>query len=107
VTIVKTPYYGVKATGVGLAIDDFSTQTDHFELVTTITPDTDDPDFLDGGYVDGAGNLIFTAGAGITKVRVFIWIEGQDIDNENSASLGLANDPASKYIVTLQFKKSA
>lgn len=26
--------------------------------------------------------------AGITKVRVYIWLEGQDIDNEDTASLG-------------------
>jgi hypothetical protein len=100
-TTVKTAYYGVKDVGTDLAIDDFSTQTDHFELVSTITPDTDAVPFA-----DDATSLIFTAGAGITKVRIYIWIEGQDIDNENGASLGLANDPLSTYIVTLQFRKA-
>ena len=99
-TLVKTPYYGVKDVGSGLSITDFASQTDHFELVSTITPDTDSPAFQ-----QTVGNRIFTAGVGITKVRVYIWIEGQDIDNENSASLALANDPLSKYIVTLQFTK--
>ena len=31
---------------------------------------------------------IFNFLAGITKVRVYVWIEGQDIDNEDTASLG-------------------
>ena len=31
---------------------------------------------------------IFSLESGITKVRIYIWIEGQDIDCENSASLG-------------------
>ena len=104
-TVAKTPYYGVKDSGSGLAITGFDTQTDHFGLVTTINPDTTEPNFTEVGYTDGAGNLIFTAGAGITKVRIYIWIEGQDIDNENSASLALANDPNSKFTVALQFKK--
>lgn len=31
---------------------------------------------------------IFNFLAGITKVRVYVWLEGQDIDNEDTASLG-------------------
>jgi len=31
---------------------------------------------------------VFTVNPGINKVRVYVWIEGQDIDCENSASLG-------------------
>ncbi|MCI6932960.1 MAG: hypothetical protein MR765_07570 [Tenericutes bacterium] len=31
---------------------------------------------------------IFNFAAGITKVRVYVWLEGQDIDNEDTASLG-------------------
>ena len=31
---------------------------------------------------------IFNFDAGISKVRVYIWLEGQDVDNEDSASLG-------------------
>lgn len=31
---------------------------------------------------------IFSFLAGITKVRVYVWLEGQDIDNEDTASLG-------------------
>ena len=36
-------------------------------------------------YPDGT---IFDFKAGITKVRVYVWLEGQDIDNEDTASLG-------------------
>lgn len=31
---------------------------------------------------------IFSFLAGITKVRVYVWLEGQDVDNEDTASLG-------------------
>ena len=31
---------------------------------------------------------IFSFQPGITKVRVYIWLEGQDVDNEDTASLG-------------------
>ena len=37
------------------------------------------------GYPSGT---IFSFAAGITKVRVYVWLEGQDIDNEDTASLG-------------------
>ena len=33
-----------------------------------------------------AEQKIFTLTAGITKVRVYMWIEGQDVDCENTAS---------------------
>ena len=31
---------------------------------------------------------IFTLKAGITKIRVYMWVEGQDVDCENNASIG-------------------
>ena len=31
---------------------------------------------------------IFNIGAGITKIRVYVWIEGQDVDCENEAAVG-------------------
>ncbi len=39
----------------------------------------------EGSYPTGT---IFSFQAGITKVRVYVWLEGQDIDNEDTASLG-------------------
>jgi hypothetical protein len=103
----KHTYYGIKAAGTGLTTV-YSEQADdaaevtpvYFDDVVTITPDTNVSPF---GYVEE--NRVFTAGVGITKVRVYIWVEGQDIDTENSVSLGLANDPASSLIVTIQLMK--
>lgn len=34
---------------------------------------------------------IFTLNAGVTKVRVYMWVEGQDVDCENNASGGAIN----------------
>lgn len=31
---------------------------------------------------------IFSLEAGITKVRIYIWIEGQDVDCENMSAIG-------------------
>ena len=31
---------------------------------------------------------VFSLKAGITKVRVYIWIEGQDVDCENNSAVG-------------------
>ena len=31
---------------------------------------------------------IFNVGAGVTKIRVYVWIEGQDVDCENEAAVG-------------------
>ena len=82
---VKEPYYGVKAIGTGLSLDPAAEALDttHFSAMTTITPDTDTTP-----YEKIAGNVVFQVSAGITKVRVYIWMEGQDIDCENSVSLG-------------------
>ena len=33
-----------------------------------------------------AAKDIFTLSAGITKIRMYMWIEGQDVDCENTAS---------------------
>jgi hypothetical protein len=94
---VKSSTYGVKAAGSNLPIVDFASQTDYFALVNTITPDTDDPLFE-----VSEGNIIFTVEPGITKVRIYIWVEGQDIDCENSISLGV---PGSKIVVDIKLAK--
>ena len=39
--------------------------------------------------------------AGINKVRVYIWLEGQDVDNEDTATLGTGVG------VTLKFRTGA
>lgn len=70
--------YGVKAEGTDLKISEAKTDTDHFAKVTTIQSNV--------GEVPE--DTMFTIDEGITKVRVYIWIEGQDIDCENNASTG-------------------
>ncbi len=100
-TTEKTPYYGVKAAGTELPLSDFASQTEYFELVETITPDTDTVPF----DTTNPDNIIFTAEPGITKIRVYVWFEGQDIDNENSAALGLSNDADSYLSLTIKFLK--
>lgn len=99
--LVKTAYYGLKATGTGLTTTDFAGDSTHYGAVTTITPDTDTVPFE-----QIAGNVIFTAGAGITKIRIYIWIEGQDVDCENNASLGFAQDNLSKIVANIKFIKA-
>lgn len=105
----KHETYGLKATGTGLSVVYADQATDatgaavNFGKVTTITPDTDASPFS----TSNPDNIIFTAGAGITKVRVYVWIEGQDIDNENSVSLGThaSNDINSSLVVTIGLRK--
>ncbi len=46
-------------------------------LINTKVTETEWPD-----------TTVITVGAGITKLRIYVWIEGQDIDCENTASLG-------------------
>ena len=72
-------YYGVKqniTTGIALPTTNNGTDTTNF---TKITP----------SYVTNQTMVdtpIFSLKAGITKVRVYMWVEGQDVDCENTAS---------------------
>ena len=50
---------------------------------TQITPDIKTPE--DNG-TNGSYTRIFTLTEGVTKYRVYMWIEGQDIDCDNSAT---------------------
>lgn len=45
---------------------------------------------VDYATVAGFNNYeqIFNVGAGITKIRVYIWLEGQDVDCENNSAIG-------------------
>ena len=88
------PYNGVKAeipsaNPVALA----SNSSDYFDAVT-----------VDYSTVAGGSRAydteIFPLSAGITKIRVYMWVEGQDVDCENGASgadirfdLGFTIDP--------------
>ena len=102
-------YYGVKAAGEELEYDNPDWEAigedpwegpgetpgfaGYFEQVTTITPDSDGEPFE-----QILGNVLFTVDAGITKIRVYVWVEGQDIDSDNAISLGEGD-----IAITLQF----
>lgn len=46
------------------------------------------PDFKTKANFDQKVNSVLSLQTGITKVRIYMWIEGQDVDCENSASGG-------------------
>ena len=69
-------YYGIKSaieTAVPLASKDttyFTKVTPEYQTKTTVEKDVE----------------LFQLKAGITKVRIYMWVEGQDVDCENTAS---------------------
>lgn len=76
-------YYGIKneiSTAVKLK-DTAGTDQTNFAKVT--------PTYVTKTNSDGkitAAQDIFTVSAGVTKIRMYMWIEGQDVDCENTAS---------------------
>lgn len=77
------PYYGInQIISTGVALSD--TNNGNSSSFTAITPNyiTESDD---AGKISAEKN-IFTLQSGITKVRVYMWIEGQDVDCENTAS---------------------
>ena len=72
----KVDYKGVKAAVTNHVLTASSTDTTNYSAVTTVgtlaTPTT---------YT-----AIFTLPVGVTKMRIYYWIEGQDVDCENNAS---------------------
>ena len=78
------PYYGVKAAiteGVDLDTTDST-------IVTAINDTRSGYKFLSTNNGSEGGTNIFALDKGVTKVRVYMWVEGQDIDCENTASGG-------------------
>lgn len=70
------PYYGVKAAiSSGVALN--STDSTYFSQVNPAIKTAEN---------NAAYNNFFTLNAGVTKVRVYMWVEGQDVDCENNAS---------------------
>lgn len=77
-------YYGINqeiGTGIDLIDTNNGNDTTNFTLITPSYVTTADAD----GNLSAEEN-IFTLSAGITKARVYMWIEGQDVDCENTAS---------------------
>lgn len=88
------PYSGIKkefdaAAGITLAKANATDQADNFQAMT--------PDIQTKVGNQDAKEL-FTLEKGVTKVRVYMWVEGQDVDCENNASGG-------QISFTLQFAK--
>lgn len=73
-------YYGVKAVideGIDITKTEDPENSDYFSQVT--------PTIKTKATVEGNSDL-YNLQEGITKVRIYMWIEGQDVDCENSAS---------------------
>lgn len=86
-----TPYLGIQtAIPAESKVDYTSTSTTYFKNVT--------PDILTEENNSVNNTLPFNIAAGINKIRVYAWIEGQDYDCENNAS-------GSKVIFKFQLAK--
>lgn len=91
-TQAKVPYYGIekeipvetgKDQGVLLKPSNDGTNTEYFKLVT---PDYSTETDTTTGKMKAETQDVFSIAAGITKIRVYMWVEGQDVDCENNAS---------------------
>ena len=94
---IKAPIPTDKAVDLISAVNGTVTQYDSTTFSETVSPGTVTSS---GGIYSTSGLLlstpgtlaantdyhIFTLNAGVTKMRVYMWIEGQDIDCENNAS---------------------
>lgn len=83
-TATPITYYGIKQqidAGIDLIDTNNGNDTDNF---AEITPNYRTSVDTDSGIMPETE--IFSLTAGITKVRVYMWIEGQDVDCENIAS---------------------
>jgi len=83
-SVAAVPYYGINqpiSTGVDIIDTNNGTDATNF---TEITPSYITPVDTTSGLITPTN--IFSLDAGITKVRVYMWVEGQDVDCENTAS---------------------
>ena len=80
----QVPYSGVKTTL--LKTDDIllgkATAADNADKFTAVTPGKATAAAFDKNV------SLFTLTKGITKIRIYMWVEGQDVDCENNASGG-------------------
>ena len=82
-SVGAVPYYGIN-TVIGTGVKLVNTNNGQDTSFTSITPSYVTESDKDGKLT--AEKNIFTLSAGITKARVYMWIEGQDVDCENTAS---------------------
>ena len=99
-------YYGVKAESNKVneeyvGFDQNDTSSDKLQKVTTIKPaqyteDNEETPEVEVAQETSEAAELFEIGAGYTKIRVYIWLEGQDVDCQNDVS-------DSQYQVNLKF----
>ena len=77
-SVIMTTYGGIAE---GVAVGMTAANTTNFKAVDTGLKTSTQAQVYPSG-------TIFSFLAGITKVRVYVWLEGQDVDNEDTASLG-------------------
>ena len=82
-SVEAVPYYGIN-TVIGTGVKLIDTNNGNNDSFTSITPSYVTESDADGVLTEEEN--IFTLTAGITKARVYMWIEGQDVDCENTAS---------------------
>lgn len=96
----RMPYDAVKATTTApIAVSDAtaSSYSSNFERIVT---DSSTYKFLSTGKNDLVNYDLDNLVAGATKYRIYIWMEGQDVDCQNDASGG-------NMVVNLQFSLNA
>lgn len=92
---VVSSYYGIKAAiARESSVDYQSNSNDYFDEVT---PDIQTPA---GNYVNGENKTLFNLSAGINKIRIYGWVEGQDYDCEK-------NTTGSNITYNIQISKNA
>lgn len=92
---VVSSYYGIKAAIASeFAIDYQSKSDDYFDEVT---PDIQTPN---KNYANGENKTLFNLSAGINKIRIYGWVEGQDYDCEK-------NTTGSNITYNIQISKNA
>lgn len=78
-------YDGVKAEisrGIELVKTNATDNSTYFGAVTPVLRDTN----FSNGTADSNYKVFTNMSAGVTKIRVYFWVEGQDVDCENNAS---------------------
>ncbi|PKK95888.1 MAG: hypothetical protein CVV59_01395 [Tenericutes bacterium HGW-Tenericutes-4] len=92
----KYNYHGVSTDNGGLAVDTSRSYLPSGDYTTPVTTTKD----IEIGDSPVLGTLPGAAGGQITKIKVFVWIEGQDLDCNNETSSG-------GVIITLGFDSGA
>lgn len=87
----RLPYYGLKKTFDNMPLEESNDVTTHGDSIEMVTPtwNTDKNEVRDlrmPTVAKTADGKDVALEAGITKYRIYMWVEGQDVDCENVAS---------------------